>query len=91
GNVEDGNVNNLALDYSNDTSNQKTKTLATIGTGTININNTDDSETRMLNRDIQDNEVDIYNIQSHKGLKVELDTILLTVSIEVYDYNSLSV
>ncbi|MFA5461985.1 MAG: hypothetical protein WC274_07900, partial [Sulfurimonas sp.] len=38
GNVEDGNVNNLAFDYSNDTSNQKTKTLATIGTGTININ-----------------------------------------------------
>ena len=71
--------------------NEKTKTLATIGTGNINITNTDDSELKMLNRDIQDNEVDIYNIQSHKGLKVELDTRLLTVSIEVYDYNSLSV
>ncbi|HUH41917.1 MAG TPA: hypothetical protein VLZ29_02250, partial [Sulfurimonas sp.] len=78
GNVEENTLNNVALDYSNDKSNQKTKTLATLGSGNINITNTDDSELKMLNRDIQDNEVDIYNIQSHKGLKVELDTRLLT-------------
>jgi hypothetical protein len=32
----------------------------------------------MLNTDIANNEVDIYNISSHKGLKGELDTRLLT-------------
>ncbi|WP_415397924.1 hypothetical protein [Sulfurimonas sp. CS5] len=32
----------------------------------------------MLNTDVANNEVDIYNISSHKGLKVELDTRLLT-------------
>ena len=32
----------------------------------------------MLNRDITNNRVDIYNISSHKGLKGELDTRLLT-------------
>jgi len=60
GNVEENTLNNVALDYSNDKSNQKTKTLATLGSGNINITNTDDSEFKMLNRDIQDNEVDIY-------------------------------
>ncbi|MDD3476473.1 MAG: hemagglutinin repeat-containing protein [Sulfurimonas sp.] len=60
GNVEENTLNNVALDYSNDKTNQKTKTLATLGSGNINITNTDDSEFKMLNRDIQDNEVDIY-------------------------------
>jgi hypothetical protein len=32
----------------------------------------------ILNRDIKDTEVDIYNIASHKGLKGEIDTRLLT-------------
>jgi len=32
----------------------------------------------MLNRDIKDNTVDIYDIKSHKGLKGSLDTRLLT-------------
>jgi len=32
----------------------------------------------MLNRDVKDNTVDIYNIKSHQGLKGTLDTRLLT-------------
>jgi hypothetical protein len=36
------------------------------------------SNTKLLNRDIKDTEVNIYNIASHKGLKGEIDTRLLT-------------
>ncbi|SSC08811.1 hypothetical protein BTURTLESOX_1408 [bacterium endosymbiont of Bathymodiolus sp. 5 South] len=36
------------------------------------------SSTKLLNRDIKDTEVNIYNIASHKGLKGEIDTRLLT-------------
>jgi len=68
----------VSLDYANDRSNSKTKTLGTLGEGNINVANVDDSNTRMLNRDINDNEVDIYNVESHKGLKGSLDTRLLT-------------
>jgi len=78
GTTEIDGVSTIALDYSNDRTNTKTKTLATLGSGNIQIGNEEDSETRMLNRDVENNEVDIYNISSHKGLKGELDTRLLT-------------
>jgi len=58
--------------------NSKTKTLGTLGNGTIDVANVDKSNTKLLNRDIKDNTVDIYNIKSHKGLKGTLDTRLLT-------------
>lgn len=80
GSVEDNNVNNISLDYSKNKTSSKTKTLATIGTGNIQITNKEDSDTKMLNADIANNEVDIYNISSHQGLKGELDTRLLTKS-----------
>jgi filamentous hemagglutinin len=71
-------VSNIGVEYTNDRQNKKTKTLATIGEGTINITNKEESDTKMLNRDIKDREVDIYDVKSHKGLKGELDTRLLT-------------
>jgi outer membrane lipopolysaccharide assembly protein LptE/RlpB len=80
GAVEKAKITNVGIDYSNDKTNSKTKTLATLGSGNIQIGNQEDSETRMLNRDASNNEVDIYNISSHKGLKGELDTRLLTES-----------
>ncbi|MCW8896235.1 MAG: adhesin, partial [Sulfurimonas sp.] len=42
------------------------------------VTDKENSDTAMLNRDITDNKVDIYDIQSHKGLSVELDTRLLS-------------
>jgi hypothetical protein len=78
GAVQDAKITNVGLDYSNDRSNTKTKTLATLGKGNIQVSDKENSQTRMLNTDIANNEVDIYNISSHKGLKGELDTRLLT-------------
>ncbi len=68
----------VSIDASADTSNSKTKTLGTIGEGNIQVANIDESDTTLLNRDVTDNEVDIYDIESHKGLKGSLDTRFLT-------------
>jgi len=71
-------VSTIALDYTNNKTNSKTKTLATLGNGNIQIADKDNSETKMLNTDIANNRVDIYNISSNKGLKGELDTRLVS-------------
>ena len=71
-------LDKINIDYTKDTINAKEKILATIGSGDIQIANEDDSNTTLLNRDITNNSVDIYNIKSHKGLQGELDTRLLT-------------
>jgi len=71
-------ISSVGIDFANDTANSKTKTLATLGNGNIQIADKENSDTKMLNSDIANNEVDIYNISSHKGLKGELDTRLLT-------------
>ncbi|WP_019556299.1 two-partner secretion domain-containing protein [Thiomicrorhabdus arctica] len=71
-------ISSVGIDFSNDNSNRKTKTLATLGQGNLQIADSENSQTQLLNRDIQDNEVDIYNIESHKGLSGSLDTNLLT-------------
>ncbi len=71
-------ANTLNIHTKNNTHHSKTKTLATLGSGNIQIADKANSDTTMLNRDITNNTVDIYNISSHKGLKGELDTRLLT-------------
>ncbi|WP_202776299.1 hypothetical protein, partial [Bathymodiolus azoricus thioautotrophic gill symbiont] len=75
-------INNASINYTNNKHNAKTKVLATLGSGNIQIadinQSNSKSSTKLLNRDIKDTEVDIYNIASHKGLKGELDTRLLT-------------
>ncbi|MCW8895948.1 MAG: adhesin, partial [Sulfurimonas sp.] len=48
------------------------------GSGDVQVTDKENSDTAMLNRDITDNKVDIYDIQSHKGLHLELDTRLLS-------------
>jgi hypothetical protein len=78
GSFADNNLNNVGIDFSNDTTNSKTKTLATLGNGNIQITDQENSDTKMLNSDIANNTVDIYDIESHKGLQGELDTRLLT-------------
>jgi len=78
GSYKNNNVNSLSLEYANNTHNSKTKTLASLGSGDIQIANKANSDTTMLNRDITNNTVDIYNISSHKGLKGELDTRFVT-------------
>ncbi|MBU0631477.1 hypothetical protein KKA17_02420, partial [bacterium] len=78
GSIQDNTASNISLDYSNDTTHSKTKTLATLGSGDIQVADTTNSDTAMLNRDIKDNTVDIYDISSHQGLSGELDTRLLT-------------
>jgi filamentous hemagglutinin len=78
GSVKDNTASNVSLDFSQDRTNTKTKTLATLGSGTINVADQDNSDTTMLNRDIKNNEVDVYDVTSHKELKGELDTNLLT-------------
>ena len=78
GTTEIDGVSTIALDYTNDRTNSKTKTLATLGSGSIEIGNAEESDMKMLNRDVENCTVNIYNISSHKGLKGELDTRLLT-------------
>ncbi|WP_294967184.1 hemagglutinin repeat-containing protein, partial [Sulfurimonas sp.] len=78
GAVQDAKISNVGIDFSSDSTNAKTKTLATLGSGNIQIGNEEDSDTKMLNTDIANNEVDIYNVSSHKGLKGELDTRMLS-------------
>jgi len=70
----------VSVDASADNSHSKTKTLATLGNGNVDVADKENSDIAMLNRDIADNEVDIYDIESHKGLKGSLDTRLLTES-----------
>lgn len=60
GSVQKNDVNNVSLDYANDKTNRKTKTLASLGFGNINIAITEDSGIKMLNTDVANNEVDIY-------------------------------
>ena len=67
-----------SLDYQDDYLTSRTKSLATLGSGEINIENTEKSDVRFLNRDITDTEVAIYDIESHRGLSGEIDTRLLT-------------
>ncbi|WP_139699183.1 hypothetical protein, partial [bacterium endosymbiont of Bathymodiolus sp. 5 South] len=83
-------ISNTSINYTNNKHNAKTKVLATLGSGNIQIADIDQnnsnskskskskSSTKLLNRDIKDTEVNIYNIASHKGLKGEIDTRLLT-------------
>jgi len=78
GSFENNTLNNVSIDFSNNTSHSKTKTLATIGSGNIQITDQENSDTQMLNRDIANNEVNIYDIESHQGLHGELDTRLVT-------------
>ncbi|VVH51694.1 hypothetical protein BPUTSESOX_160, partial [uncultured Gammaproteobacteria bacterium] len=97
-NTNSAKLNRVNLDYTNNKHNSKTKVLATLGSGNIQIADIDQnnsnsksksnsnskskskskSSTKLLNRDIKDTEVNIYNIASHKGLKGEIDTRLLT-------------
>jgi hypothetical protein len=51
-----------------------------LGSGDIQINDTDRSDTRFLNTDITDTEVAIFDIGSHQGLSGELDVRLLSES-----------
>ncbi|MGD8840412.1 MAG: hemagglutinin repeat-containing protein [Gammaproteobacteria bacterium] len=67
-----------SLDYEDDRSNETTKSLATLGSGDIRVADTEGSDTRFLNTDIENTEVAIYDIESHQGLSGELDTRLLT-------------
>jgi len=71
-------VSSVGIDFANDRSNSKTKTLGTIGEGSIEVASVDKSNTRMLNRDIKDNEINIYDIQGHQGLKGTVDTRVFT-------------
>ncbi|MCP4429598.1 MAG: hypothetical protein GY806_01340, partial [Gammaproteobacteria bacterium] len=66
------------LEYLDETRNSRTKSLATLGSGDIQINDTKRSETRFLNTDITDTEVAIFDIGSHQGLSGELDVRLLS-------------
>lgn len=70
--------NTVSLDYTNDNNHNKTKTLGTIGEGNVQVANLDESNTILLNRDVNNNEISIYEIESHKGLKGSLDTRMLT-------------
>ncbi|HEB57139.1 MAG TPA: filamentous hemagglutinin N-terminal domain-containing protein, partial [Gammaproteobacteria bacterium] len=71
-------ASSVGIDFANDRANSKTKTLGTLGSGNIDIANADKSNTRMLNRDIKNNEIDIYDIKSHKGLKGTVDMRMFT-------------
>jgi hypothetical protein len=57
-----------SLDYRNDAENEKTKSLATLGSGSLQINDLEGSNTRFLSTDINNTEVSIYDIESHQGL-----------------------
>ncbi len=68
----------VGLDYQDDAEYGKTKSLATLGSGDIQIEDAAGSDTRYLNTDITDTEVSIYDIESHQGLAGELDVRLLS-------------
>ncbi|MGB5326794.1 MAG: hemagglutinin repeat-containing protein, partial [Gammaproteobacteria bacterium] len=74
--VDSGEVS--SFDYQKDGEFAKTKSLATLGSGDIRITDSEGSDTRMLNSDIENTEVAIYDLESHQGLSGELDTRLLT-------------
>jgi hypothetical protein len=67
-----------SLDYQRDNLSAKTRSLATLGNGDIQINDLDASDIRYLNSDIADTEVAIYDIESHQGLSAQIDTRLLS-------------
>ena len=67
-----------SLDYQDDAEHERTKTLATLGSGDIRIVDLDGSDTHYLNTDVENTEVSIYDIESHQGLSGELDTRILT-------------
>jgi len=71
-------ASSIGIDFANDRANSKTKTLGTLGKGNIEVASVDKSNTKMLNRDIKDNTVGIYNIKSHKGLKGTVDMRMFT-------------
>ena len=66
------------LNYQDDAEYDRTKSLATIGSGNITISDSEGSDTRFLNSDIDNTEVSIYELESIRGLSGELDTRLLT-------------
>jgi len=67
-----------SLDYQKDGEFSRTKSLATLGSGDIEITDSAASDTRMLNTDIENTEVAIYDLESHQGLSGEFDTRLLS-------------
>jgi len=74
----DTSVSSVGIDFANDNSHSKTKTLGTIGSGSVVVGDAANSDTRMLNRDINDQTVDIYSVDSHKGMKGSIDARMLT-------------
>ena len=63
------------------TQNSKTKTLSTIGSGTINIKDKENSsDTTKLNRDTDNSKIDIYDVKRDVSVSVEVDARLLSES-----------
>ena len=61
------------------TQNSKTKTLSTIGSGTINIKDqTNSSDTTKLNRDTDNSKIDIYDVKREVSVSAQVDANLLT-------------
>ncbi|MFB9135580.1 two-partner secretion domain-containing protein [Vibrio olivae] len=55
------------LQYSDESNYQKTKSLATIGLGDIQVTQTDDEQLTSLNRDITQSDKDLYDVTRQQG------------------------
>ena len=73
-----GNGSTATLDAQNHQTEQIRKTLATIGQGNLRIGNEAHSNTEHLNRDNENNRIDLYAIERNQNLQGELDMRLLS-------------
>ena len=72
-------INSSSLQYSNNKTYSKTKTLATLGNGEVDITDEENSDdTTALNRDTQNLNKDIYNVNTGVKIDMTLDHRLLS-------------
>ena len=75
---QDTSLSQVDFNLSNDMSYNKTKTLATLGTGTITLTGKDATIDETLNRDATNTNKEIFSTESGVEIDVSVDTRLLT-------------
>ncbi|NQZ54866.1 MAG: hypothetical protein HRT93_11530 [Piscirickettsiaceae bacterium] len=76
--TKEGSLSNLSIAASMGLNIEKTKTLATLGSGNITLTGKNKQIDERLNRDVNNTKKELYKVDQTKGVKLVVDTRLLT-------------
>ena len=76
--TKEGSLSNLSIAASMGLNIEKTKTLATLGSGNITLTGKNKQIDERLNRDVNNTKKELYKVDQTKGVKLVVDTRLLS-------------